>query len=386
MKKTAVKIIFSLFFFSFFLIPRECFSESAIVTEAGGYYKNLLTFTKSIYTDEGIFADLSRLRVELQAQAKAWIFYAAVDNEFLVNDFANTADFAFTRSQQQQNLAFADLDKVSVDNDHLYARHSLYRAYLKYYSPSLQLVIGKQSIDWGKMRFYSPVDLFNSLAPSALEPDERVGVDALNLNLAGSDFSGINIVVSPGTDSGEASFGVKLYNKMATYDCSLIAASIKKDIAVGVALDGYAKDAGLRAEITHNRHDNGRDFARIAVGVDYNFPNKLYILFEQFYNGGFEDNDASAFSSSYDKSRRILSLKKHLSNLYLSYELTPLLKLSNMFTYDWEGKSVFLAPLIKYNIVENCDISAGLELFYGRANSEFGDYKHLYYFELKRYF
>ncbi|MDP1853755.1 MAG: hypothetical protein Q8L26_06110 [Candidatus Omnitrophota bacterium] len=375
-----------LFAVIFLLFPALSFSQTESSLDISGYYKNILILTKSLYSKEDIFADTSRLRLEFKKEIKPWQFYLTIDNEAIANDFSNTSDFKFIRSKQQDNLTAIDLDKVSVDNEHLYLKHSVYRAYLKYYSPKFQAVIGKQSIDWGRMRFYSPVDLFNSLAATELEPDERVGIDALNLNFSSSDFSGLNVVLAPAKNSGEASFGAKLSRKISTYDCAFMFADIRKNKVLGFLFDGYIKEAGFRGEFTYTLQDDKRNFPRVSLGIDYNFFGRLYLLIEQFFNGGADDNDTTALSSSYGESRKILSLKKHLSGININYELTPLVKLDSFTVYDWEGKSVFVSPQIRYNICQDFDLSIGVQLFFGRTNSEFGDYNHLYFFEAKKYF
>lgn len=371
-------------FFLLFALSSSFAGENSL--DISGYYKNILTLSKSLYTKEDIFADTQRLRLDFKKQTEPWQFFLSVDNEAIVNDFANTSDFSFIRSKIQDNLTAIDLDKVSVDNEHLYLKHSLYRAYLKYYQPKFQAVLGKQSIDWGRMRFYSPLDLFNSLAPTEIEADERIGIDAVNLNFSPKDFSGLNFVLAPAKNSGEASFGARLFHKIETFDCALIAASIRKDKVLGFLFDGYLRDAGFRGEFSYTKQDNKREFPRVSLGLDYNFFAKLYLLFEQFFNGGADDNDATALTSSYSLSRKILSLKKHLSNLGITYELTPLVKLDNFIIYDWDGKSVFLNPQLRYNIFKNTDISLGAQLFQGRGNSEFGDYQNAYYLQVKVFF
>lgn len=379
MKRYLLFLLLSLIFYG------VSFSQESDL-EISGYYKNIFYQTKSLYTKEDIFADTGRLRLEFKKEIEPWQFFLSVDNEAIINDFANTSDFKFIRSKIQDNLTAIDLDKVSVDNEHLYLKHSVYRAYLKYYRPEFQVVLGKQSIDWGRMRFYSPLDLFNSLAPTEVEPDERIGIDALNLNFSSQDFSGLNLILAPAKNSGEASFGARLFHKIETFDCALIAASIRKDKVLGFLFDGYLRDAGFRGEFSYTKQDNKREFPRVSLGLDYNFFAKLHLLFEQFFNGGNDDNDATALTSSYSLSRKILSLKKHLSNLGITYELTPLVKLDNFIVYDWDGKSVFLNPQLRYNIFENTDISLGAQFFQGRSNSEFGDYQNAYYLQVKLFF
>ncbi len=354
--------------------------------QISGYYKNLVNSSKSSDTKENIFSDLQRLRLELKKLFNPWQFYLTLDNEAVVNDFANTSDFTIVRSKIQNQLASWDLDKVSVDNDHLYLKHSIYRAYVKYYSPQFQAMVGKQAIDWGRMHFYSPLDVFNPPTAIDLEPEERVGIDAINLNFSPESLAGINAVAAPGKNDEKTSLGLKLYKTINTYDCALIAARIKKATILGLSFDGYIQDAGFRGEITHTEDDNKRSFARVSAGLDYNFSDKLYFLGEQFFNGGHEDNDINAFTSSYQLSAQTLSIKKNLTSFLWKYSLTPLVDLSLTTIYDWDGKSVMANPQLKYNILSDIDLIVGSQFFWGNTNSEFGSYQHRMYCELKWFF
>lgn len=351
----------------------------------GGYYKNLLTSSQSIETKEGIFGDLNRLRLEFKYEKEnsPWQYYLTLDNEALLNDFSHTSDFDIIRSKNQQHLSNIDMDVVSADEDHYYIRHSVYRAYIKYFTDKYQWTLGKQSIDWGKMRFYSPLDVFNPIGPIEIEYEERPGIDALSFNYSPESFGGINLVAAPGAEEKDSSYGIKFYQTIGTYDFALMGASVNQDTILGFSFEGYLGQAGLRGEASYTRQDDGRTYPRVAVGIDNNFNEKLYGLFEQFFNGGHEDNDFNSFSSSYKLSRRILSLKGNLSSLFLKYVLTPLVEFHFSTVYDWDEGSIILNPELNYNISQNIDFAIGSQIFDGKAGSEFGDYGNLFYAEIK---
>lgn len=380
MKKNIILSIFLLL--SVLSVP----AMSADTFQISGYYKTLLTSGQSVATKEGIFAATNRLRLEFKTQMDPWQFYLTVDNEAIINDFANTADFAFIRSRAQNKNAALDMDVVSVDDDHLYLKHSVYRAFAKYYTAEFQAAIGKQLIDWGRMRFYSPVDIFNSVAALNLEPDERIGIDAINLNFSPKDFVGINIVAAPANSEKDASGGIRFHKTISTYDLSLIAASVYKNQIHGFAFDGYVRNAGFRGEITHTRQDDNREFTRAALGLDYRFNKKWYALAEHFYNGGHEDNDPAALTTSYKLSRQIVSFNSQLSSFLVQYTLSPLIEINQYAIYDWDGPSVVLNPEIQYDLNKHTDLRFGTQLYFGKGNSEFGDNEHLYYGECVLFF
>lgn len=352
-----------------------------------GYYKNLFANSKTTDTQEGFYSDLQRLRLDSRLDFSDNLKLKVVfDQEAISGDFANTADFNSIRNKDQKKLSFLDLDHVSTDRDHLYLKSSLYRAYLKYDTDKLQVVLGKQLIDWGRCRFWSPLDLFNPASPLNIERDERIGVDALNLELVLNSLSYLNFVYAPRENFGTSSQGLRLYHQAGNYDLFLVAGEFKKDEVLGFAFDGYIGQGGIRGEFTQTHADNGRDFFRGVIGAEYNFPSRLYLLGEYFYNAGAEDNNTSNFLTSYELSSRALSLKKQLLGLWVSYEASPLLKLNNFTSYDIEEGSIFLNPEIKYNLITNLDLSLGIQLFWGSNESEFGLYQHSYYFQLQYFF
>jgi hypothetical protein len=236
------------------------------------------------------------------------------------------------------------------------------------------------------MRFYSPADLFNTVGPVALEYEERIGVDAFNLNYSPSAFGGINIVAAPSAEDEDAAFGIRAYQKFGNYDWSVIIARVFERDVYGFAFDGYIKGAGFRGEVTYEKNDAERKYTRAALGLDYTFTEKLYGLVEHIYNGGADDNDLYAISSSFETARNILSLKQQLTGIWLQYKITPLLEWNNYTVYDWEGKSVVYNPELKYNVSQNLDLSGGVQLYWGNEDSEFGPYENLYYLTLKLFF
>ncbi len=355
------------------------------VSEISGYYKMLATFTKTSGSKEDFFAVLQRGRLEWKPKLGAnWEADLIYDHEVLVHDFGNTPDFASVRQNNQKTLAFWDADKVISDTDHVYQRHLLYRATLAYHNDKARVTMGKQLVDWGRMRFYSPLDIFNQPLPSALEAQERIGFDGINVELFGEAFTGLSFVFGPGEDEERTSFGVRGYKKIGTYDLFLIAADHQDDLVFGAGWDGYIKDAGFRGELTYTK-DGGDEGLRVAVGFDHNFGTKTYVAAEYFYNG-LANNDQAAFSGSLTEQRRRLSLRKNLIGVMATHELTPLIKLKGTALCDIDGESAFLNPEVRYNARENLDLAAGAQLFIEEAGSEFAGCENLFYLEAKLFF
>lgn len=350
-----------------------------------GYYKILTSSSKSTQTQEGIFGALQRLRLEFKPKITKNIdLNLTYDHELFLNDFSGLSDFNLIRQKNLRSLSFFDTDQVITDTDHVYERQVLSRAYVKFQSPHSRVTFGKQLIDWGRMRFYSPLDIFNPPIPTDIEADERIGFDALNIELSSDNFSGINLVLGPGRTDDQNSYGLKFYKKIQTYDTFLIAVRHWEDTIAGLGFDGYIKDAGLRGEFTYTK--SGKEtYPRAALGIDYNFPHQVYCLLEYFYNGA-ANSDYNAFAGSLLEQIKRLSLKKNLLSFMASYKITPLLKASLSNIYDFDGKSDYLNPELRYNIKENLDVACGSQIFIKSAGSEFQGDNNVYYFELKYFF
>ena len=364
-------------------------ASEGVLTEAisqiSGHYKMLATFGKTSGTKEGFFGVLQRGRLEWKPKINDnWDANITYDHEVFVHDFGNTPEFASLRQNNQKTLAFWDADKVISDTDHVYQRHLLYRAYLTYHNDKARVTMGKQLVDWGRMRLYSPLDIFNQPLPSDIEAGERVGFDGFHVELFGEEFASLSFVFGPGEDEERTSFGIRGYKKIGTYDLFLIAADHQDDLVFGAGWDGYIKDAGFRGEISYTK-DGGDEGLRVAVGCDYNFGTKTYVAAEYFYNGLANGNQA-AFAGSLTEQRRRLTLKKNLIGVTATHDLTPLIKLKGTAICDLDGDSAFLNPEVRYNVRENLDLAAGAQLFIEEANSEFADYENLFYLEAKLFF
>ena len=118
-----------------------------------GYYKSLLTASETISTKKPYIADLQRIRFDVNQKFSEELSARLVqDNNFLLNDFSTSADFNIIREDNQRELAFWSTTERLVNARDLYWLESFYRAYVKYDTPLVKCVIGKQVTDWDRDR------------------------------------------------------------------------------------------------------------------------------------------------------------------------------------------------------------------------------------------
>ena len=352
-----------------------------------GYYKNLLSIGRSLTEKEYFLSDMQRFRLETRIDLSERLYAKVVYyNEIILGNYLHKEDFDLIRENDQIERAFVDLDKAYVDRRDLYMRHLLYRAFAEYRSPYFQFTIGKQLVDWGRCRFWSPMDLFNPVSPLVLEREERIGVDAVNVNFSpNAPFPELNIVYAPQHVFDRTSIGGRLYKMIGNFDTFFMGGIFKNDAAIGGGIDGQLGDWGARAELTVTWANDRDDYFRGALEAEYHFA-KFDIYGEYFYNGGADDDNVDEFINSFDFANRVLSLKEHLLGIQVTYEITPLIKLHNYILGDIIGPSIFLNPEIKYNVLANLDLSGGAQFFWGGDESEFGIYEHIYYTQLQYFF
>ena len=230
------------------------------------------------------------------------------------------------------------------------------------------------------------MDLFNPNSPLDIERDERVGVDAVNATASITDFIDLDLVYAPYGALKKSSFAARTLCRAGNYDIFFMTGQFKKNNVMGACVDGYLGGAGVRGECTYTWQKTGGKFFRIVVGADYAFQNKLRMGGEYFFNGMAHDVNRDEFYNSYQYSREALTLEKNLAGATVGYDITALIKWDNSILYDMGGRSIFINPELKYNMLPNLDITLGAQVFWGTGESEFGAYTNRYYLEMQYFF
>lgn len=352
-----------------------------------GYYKNLYSTSKTLDTQEGISGDLNRLRLDGKVDiTPQWMARVIFDQTVFYNDFAQTSAFDIIKGKSQRQLQFINTEAVYNDKKHLYTASGLYRAYVKYDNSTWQLTAGKQAIDWGRTRFWSPLDLFNQVSPLEIERDERAGVDAMSAEFPLASSLSANIVYAPQSSFDRSSVGGRLSTHWGDFDVYAVGGVFQDNKTAGAGFDGSLGGTEVRGEFSQTHSSDGRNFFRGVAGLEHAVGEKWKILTEYFYNGGAEAHNP-LFLSSYAVSSRVMTIKRHLYGLGVGYELTPLVRWDNYMIYDFVGGSVFYNPEISYNMRKNFDLTVGAQIFGTDAqDSEFGRYNNVYYAGSKYYF
>lgn len=349
-----------------------------------GYYKNLLMHARTVFPHaESYTLDLNRLRLEVRGRPADWLGYEVqYDNEALLGSYLDTAQFAQLKAVRPST--YWDMQRNYVDNKSLLMRHRIHRGFVSLNTAAVDAYLGRQRIAWGSGRMWNPTDLFNPYNPAQIERDERTGVDAVLVEKNFSALSRLSIAYAPQRNT-PSSRAVRYRSNISGTDMALMAGEFRDSRVTGLEFAGRIGDAGVYGEAARTKPAAGDAFTRSVLGAEYAFENTLTIGAEYYLNG-----EGTTQRSRYDFVRmfagQIQNVARHYTSAHLRYDVTPLLRSENYLIFNHDDASRFFAPSLVYSLSTNWDAAAGVQLFSGDADSEYGRFYDVYYMYVQRFF
>jgi len=342
-----------------------------------GHYKNMaVVSTTAVDPPERYTLDMNRLRLEWKGQLRPHLgIEVQYDNEVLAGNYVRTREFQLLA--RQPLLTYWDLQSDHARRGEVVARHRLRRGAVTLSEGATDIRLGRQRVAWGTGRFWSPMDLLNPVSPTALEPGEREGVDAILVEHKRSAVSRVSFIYAPVRGGGDNVLG-QWHGNAAEIDYSVTAGRVREGTVLGVDLAGQWRGAGLRAEWSLTRQSAGGMPLRMLLGWDYAFANTLTLSAELYYDGSGASDPAHYDIAALLAGRR-QSLGKRYAGLYGRYEITPLLKWENWLARNLDDRSWYFSPRLTYSLRENIDLAIGAQLHGGGPSSEFGRRKNLWF-------
>jgi hypothetical protein len=353
--------------------------------ELSGYYKNLLirSATLSTFPDRTTYlVNKNRLRLHANGDIGENIYYdIQYDNEIYLGNYLDTNQFAFQKKLEPDTEW--DLEHTYMDDESVYGKHLLYRAFLTATLSSADIRIGRQRITWGTAMLWNPMDILNPFNPVQLERQERQGIDAIMVDWNYGALSRVSAVYAK-QRSGD-SRAMRWLSHFTGTDISLMLGEFRDNKVGGLDFASQIDEIGIRGEMTFTDTTDGDTYVQSVVGFDYTFPSTLSFNVEAYYNG-----KGSSRTVDYDFSRLLTgkaqSLAKHYLGGYVGYDITPLLQSRNYLICNLDDRSMFLAPSLTYSISDNTEGVAGIQIYKGDSDSEFGLLENIYYFQIQHYF
>ena len=340
---------------------------------------------------------------------------------------------AYNYSNLKTGIGGRDTSMLSVDlsddwvNDTDRSAHSyIDRANIKFSVQDFDIQIGRLATSFGKPTFWNLFDYYGS---PYLGQEYKAGIDALKIDKAIGNFSGINVVINEQnilTSSGsyleniavqsyqwlgskkETGFLFMGYTNYQDKDYALLYKREPEGHRLGLEIDGDLGSINMYGEITYlwgvetismpgsYQGNLIKDYFMNVLGASFRFDNELQLTTEHLFNGIGDQDNLDASDVRY-KNGVTTSLNKHISALLINYEFSPLIIGNYDIKYAWADSSNQHNFSIVQSVTENTDFIIGGQINIGKRpignnwqnpsiQSEFGRLSNTFYLELKYYF
>lgn len=367
-------------------------SEKSMVS-LSGRFKDLFTYYRTRrYSETGahryLIANLSRLRLSPELNlSDRLLVHVDLDNEIIAGTYLKSREFdSFWRYSQYNDLVHMSWEPWYGRK--LYYRVKVHRAYAKLVLGDFTVTAGRQQIRFGSGRLWNPLDILNPISPTSIEgAEEQKGTDAIRLEYYPTEKTEIALIVDQKrvnddwNERGALSYQNtnalgRLKTTIVETEIAAIGGRIARRSVGGVDVSTNLADGLLRGSALYNVPDSGKKFLIGGAGYEYNFASGLFFLIEYFYNQNgmnyhhglrrtFEESIVSGISEGnfHRLANQFLTYNQHYAGMVLGYDLTPLVRIDFFTVYDFQGRGMMLIPSLKYNPLQNMDLSLGV--FYG---------------------
>lgn len=348
-----------------------------------GYFKTLAMQSQAPGVAESSLS-FNRLRLQLKGHLAANV---ATDLQY-DNDYVFGSDLdasALLAGRNAPSLQYWNAQSTYANTPQAYGAHRLYRASVTLSVQAVDIRLGRQRIAWGTGRFWSPLDILNPVSPTAVDREERPGVDALLVEAKTGPLSRISLVHAPQKVDQLSSNALQWHDNAKGIDYSVVAGRLLGEDVLGFDLATQIGPAGLRGELTEQRPASGSSYSRAMLGIDYAFPNTLTFSLETYYNGG-GSSDSTRYRWSDAMTGRVVSLATRYWGLFMGYELTPLLKSNNYVVFNADDNSRGIDLRLVWSVRPDLDLTLGGRSFSGGPGSEYKRLGNSVYAQAQWYF
>ena len=324
-----------------------------------------------------------------------------------------------------------DLNAAIQDDEKVQILQNLDRANLQLsFSPG-DLTLGRQTISFGAARFVSPTDIFQPFAPSTLDQEYRLGVDAVRWQgtLGGLTEYDLGLVAN-NEGPGEDLVGyARIKTSLRGNDLEAIVIARDGITTLGVGWERALGSFGFWAEAAYTaskvddppvfpslleaiESEFGGDYFRTSVGLDRALSDNTLAMIE-YHHSSFGIDDPRQYQNlpltRGFRSGGIYLVGKDYLIPSINWTATPLLNLSASAFVNLTDTSAFVRASGDYSLSENLYTDFGVHFGLGDATryettmttiapfpptsypqlvqkSEFGSFPTTAYISLRYYF
>jgi len=289
-----------------------------------------------INKDTTLTADQQSLRLMLDdaKDNSEWSLHAKIARTHLSN-------ISFNDNHSSDLFRYTELSSNWLDendsNNATRIGYKIDRAVYKQRYKKMTFAFGRQAIDFGSGRFWQPLNVFGSFAPTDLDTDFKPGIDAARLDWFPSDFSSLTAVYAfypkDNVNIKKTTNAALHYRSQVGVESeyALLAASVIDNNIIGASFESTWAGMGWRIEGAHYNDSNTNENSLFWIaGTDYQFSNSTLLTFE-WYENSRGANSVAALSNTNLLTDSLIKyglqqqLSQRVFGLSINKEFTPLL-------------------------------------------------------------
>ncbi len=239
------------------------------------------------------------------------------------------------------------------------------RGWVEWSVGAADLTVGRQTIAFGSGRFVNPTDVLAPFSYTALDKEERVGIDAVRARYALGAFSELDVGAVFGADfrADDSAYYLRAKTYARGVDASILALRFRRHALAGLDITRSIGSAGTWLELAYaSPAADAEDYTRLAAGADYSPAPGVYVFGEYHLNtAGAGDTDAyaslSATPAYVDGAAYLLG--RHYVGAGVSAEAGPLAVAGAQVVVNLVDGSALLAPALEFSFAEDVYLSGG---------------------------
>ncbi|MBD3639504.1 MAG: hypothetical protein HUJ18_00785 [Marinobacter sp.] len=349
-----------------------------------GSLKNLSVGARSLVDGDRYFSNLTRLRLEPRYRHGDWALHLAYDLELVAGSFLDSPEYQVLR--ESPDPRYWDLQGEVYESGDLLARQGVYRGTIQWRSPAGDFRFGRQQVNWSTALIWNPTDILNPVSPLQLEPDERIGVDALLWDRSWGATGRISVVHAPQHSDRYSSTAVRAKHVVAGVDAGVMLGEFADTVRAGISGSGSVGGVGWATEIVWIEPDADQDYWQAVVDLNWAFRNGFNLALEYFYNGLPESPDVPVMAGLLPA--RPLYAGRQYTGLLAWQDVSPFWAYRVVAIRNADDASWLLYPRSTWVLPFDREIyfTAGIQWYGGSDDREYGRLKPLGIAELQWFF
>ncbi len=359
-------------------LEAQALTDQQETVQFSGYLKNLGIARTDKQFKNPVYGNLMHNRLELDLYpAEGLSFTIEARNRFRYGEqveLFNEAGYDYGRFMNAQD-GIVNLSHVWFNDNAYVFQSEIDRFYTTYQTGDWRFRVGRQRINWGKNRIWSPNDLFNNYSFFDFDYAKRPGVDAIRAEYYRDYSSSIEVAFNPDVTL-EESIGALYYSfHQWQYDFQVIGGYFNHELVTGLGWSGYIGSASFKGEANYYKplftDLRNKGYVLASLSGSYTFSNSLNLHLEGIYNGNDQNLGFNQVLNSSGLQANNLSLFRYGVYGQVGYNIHPLVK-ANLGSIFYPKESLrLLSPSIRYSVGDNWELYALAQIFTGSTNNLF---------------